>query len=181
MREKGRITGGYLFSSDKDYSDANEEQESIHILRAKTDLSNPRTALKLYNKLVENRTFHTVIGFVFLKELQDTILNSGIVKAEELDGIYIPAQAGNNEVNASVLEKYKLLTERQKVRGRNSRIINLFLVFTIFIMIMIALYTDKTKYAELENKVIDRYSVWEEELNNREQRLMKREEALEQP
>lgn len=180
MREKGLVTVGYLFSTNKDYSDANEEQESINLLRSKADLSNPRTALKLYNKLIENRTFHTIVGFTFLKELQVTILNSGIVKAEDLDGIYVPPQIDNNEVDTLTLEKYKLLADTQKVRIRNSRIINLFLVITILFMIIIAIYTDKTMYTDFENKVIDRYSTWEDELNNREQDLIKREEALEQ-
>ncbi|MGB8453340.1 MAG: hypothetical protein WCD89_13545 [Anaerocolumna sp.] len=178
MNEKGLVVGGYLFSTNKDYNDAEEEQESIHFLCSKTDLSNPVTALKLYNKLIENRTFHTVVAFAFLKELQETILNSGIVKAEDLEGIYIPAQIDNNEVDILTFEKYKLQAERQKVRIRNSRIINIFLVFTILAMIIIAIYSDKTMYTNFENKVIDRYSSWEDELNNREQDLTKREEAL---
>ncbi len=179
MKAEGLVTGGYLFSTNKDFSDANEEQESINFLRSKTDLSNPRTVLKLYNKLIENRTFHTLIGYTFLKELRDGILTSGIVKAEDLGEIYVSAQINNNEVNSVTFEHYKHLTERQQVRIRNSRIINLFLVITILAMIIIAIYTDRTLYSDFENKVIDHYSDWEEELNNREQDLIKREEALE--
>jgi hypothetical protein len=181
MREEELVTGGYLFSTSKDYSDASQEQESVNILRAKADLSNPRTALKVYNKLTENRTFKTVVGLAFLKELQNTILNSGIAKEEDLDVIYIPAGIKSDEVNVQKLEEYKLLSEKQKARITKSRIINVFLVLTILAMIIIAVYTDKTMYAEFENKVIDHYSSWENELNNREEALLKREEALKQP
>ncbi len=179
MREKGLAAGGFLFSTDKDYKEAKEELESVNFLRSKTDITNPRAALKLYNKLIENRTFHTVIGYAFLKDLQDIILNSGIAKAEDLDGIYIPDQI-NTETNTKALENYKFLSEKQKVRIRNSKIVNFFLVFTILAMILIAIYTDKTMYAEFENKIVDRYSAWEADLNSREEDLIAREEALEQ-
>lgn len=181
MREEELVTGGYMFSTNKDYSDASQEQESVNILRAKADLSNPRTALKVYNKLVENRTFTTVVGFAFLKELQNTILNSGIVKVEDIDGIYVPAQTKCDETDVQKLEEYKLLSEKQKVRITKTRIINSFLVVTILAMIVIAVYTDKTMYAEIENKVIDHYSSWENDLSNREEALIEREDALKPP
>ncbi|WMJ87717.1 hypothetical protein [Anaerocolumna sp. MB42-C2] len=178
MREKGLIIGGYLFSNNKDYNSAKEEYESIHILRSKADLTDPGTVLKLYNKLIENRTFHTIIGYTFLKELQVVVLSSGIVKEEDIDGIYIPVQNANN-IDISDFEKYKQLTEKQKNLIRNKRIINIFLLITILGMLIIAIYTNKSVYADFENKIINRYSAWEEELNNREEDLIQREEALE--
>ncbi len=177
MREKGLIIGGYLFGTNKDYNEAREEYESIHFLRSKADLTDARSALKLYIKLVENRTFHTIIGYTFLKELQGTILNSGIVKEEDIDGIYIPAQDAY-DADILSLEKYKLLIEKQKYRIRKTRIINIFLLITILGMLIIAIFTDKSVYADFENKIVNRYSTWEEDLNNREQELIQREEAL---
>lgn len=180
MSKEELVTGGYLFSTNADYRDAKEEEESINFLRSKANLDNPKTALKLYHKLVEDRTFHTVVGFSFLKELQNTVLTAGIVKAEKLEEIYIPAQNTEHKMDAENLEEYKFLAEKQKKRIRNVRIINFFLTITVVIMLILALYTDRTMYADFENKVIDRYSSWEDNLNKREQALDKREEALNQ-
>jgi predicted nucleic acid-binding Zn ribbon protein len=179
LREKGLVVSGFLFSTNKDYNDAKEEQEAIDYLREKSDLSNARTALKVYNKLTENRTFHTPVGYSFLKELQDIIIKSGIVKPEDLDGIYIPGRSNaNNEVNMLQAEQYKVLAEKEHNRNRNSRIINIFLVGIILVMMVLAIYTDKTVFSNFENSIIDKYAGWEEELSQREQALKESEEKL---
>lgn len=171
MREKGLVVNGFLFSTNKDYKEANEEQEAIDYLRENSDLSNARTALKLYNKFTENRTFHTPVGYSFLKELQDTILKEGVVKPENLEAIYIPGSGGNNEVDILRAEQYREIAEREHTRNRNSRIINIFLVCIIFIMIIISLYSDKTVFSKFEEGILNKYASWEEELNQREQAL----------
>jgi len=180
MSEKGLLIGGFLFSTNKEYSDAKQEQETIEYLKANSDLSKPKTVLKLYSKLTENRTFHTPIGYLFLKELQEIILNAGIVKLEELESIYIPTQnlSENEELNNLSLHHYKQIAEKAHIQNRNSRIINIFLAFIIIVMIAIAIYSDKSVYTDFENKVIDKYASWEEELNNREQDLNNREKLL---
>ncbi len=179
MREKGLVVNGFLFSTNKEYNQAKEELEAIEYIKKNTDLANSGIVLKLYNKLTENRTFHTPVGYTFLKELQGTILRSGIVKPENLEGIYIPGKSSdNNEVAILKAEQYKVMAEREHTKNRNSRIINIFLVFIIMIMIIIAINTDRTKFTNFENNIIDKYSSWEEDLKERERVLNELEDRL---
>ncbi len=180
MREKELVMSGFLFSTNKEYNDAKEEQEAIEYLKANSDLSNSKVVLKLYNKLNENRTFHTPVGYTFLKELQDIVLKAAIVKSEDIDDIYIPAQSNSEseELNALSLNHFKQIAEKEHTQNRNSRIINIFLVLVIIAMIGISIYSDRTVYSDFENKVIDKYASWEEELNNKEQLLNELETKL---
>ena len=173
LREKGLVVDGFLFSTNKEYNNAIEEQEAVAYFKSNSDLSKSRAALKLYSKLTENRTFHTPVGYTFLKELQDFILKSGIVKSDQLEGIYIPSpgSADSEELNTLTIDHFKQIANQAQNRNKNSRIINIFLVLIITVMIGVAIYSDKTVYTNFENKVVDKYATWEEELNNREQIL----------
>jgi chaperonin cofactor prefoldin len=173
LEEKELKTGGFLFSTEKDYNDAKQEEEAIKYLQANTDLTNSASVLKLYNKLTENRTFHTPVGYTFLKELRDTIINNTKIKQEDLDTIYIPAlnYNPNSEQNSLLLKHFKEVAEKTHTRNRNLGIINLFLAITIIVMIGIAIYSDKTTFSNYEKSVINKYEAWEESLNKRQQSL----------
>lgn len=182
MREKGLVVNGFLFSTNKEYTQAVEEFEATEYIKANTDLSNPRTVLKLYNKFIENRTFHTPIGYTFLKELQNIIMESKLVKTEDIEGIYISnliKTSGDNEYEKLSIENYKQQTQIVRVKNRNLKIVNVFLVITIIIMIVMAIYNDKTLFAEYKNEIIDKYASWEEKLKTWEEELKSWEEDLE--
>lgn len=180
LSEKEFVVDGFLFSTEKEYEDAKQELESVEYLRNNSDLSIGKTVLKLYNRLIEDHTFHTPIGYQFLKELQDNMINSGIVKVDELVKIYVPAQhrGESSELNALKLNQYKQIAETLKTRYRNSRIINIFLVIIIIVMIGISIYSDKTVFTKFENQVINKYASWEEELKSKNEKLITREEEL---
>ncbi|MDF2609258.1 MAG: hypothetical protein K0R92_732 [Lachnospiraceae bacterium] len=182
MKDNELVVNGFLFYTNKDYNDARQEQEAIDHFKSKLNLSNPQEALKLYNKILDKQSFRTPVGYYFLKELQESILASG-VKSENIKGIMIPAvETGNSgyddDMNTVTLKHYKELADTLKIRQRNSRIINIFLLFTILAMMVIAINTDKSHYANFENQVINKYEAWEEELMAKEQELEEREEKL---
>ena len=77
----------YTFESRESYEKAVKEEELIQQLKKKADLKNNKTVLKLYNKLVAEKTFSTVIGYDFLEELRTQILKSGLVSEELLPEI----------------------------------------------------------------------------------------------
>ena len=62
----------YTFESRESYEKAVKEEELIQQLKKKADLKNNKTVLKLYNKLVAEKTFSTVIGYDFLEELKNS-------------------------------------------------------------------------------------------------------------
>ncbi len=183
MGESQNQVNGFIFNTNEDFSRAKEEQEAIDHFKGKIDLSNPNDVLKLYNRLIEKNTFRTPVGYLFLKELQENILKSGIIKPEEMKKInYTSQNTGTktdiNEADYILLNKYKEKGENLKIKLRNSRIINIFLLAIVIAMIIIAIYSDKTVFTNFENDVINRYAGWEEELEQKEKELEEREAIL---
>lgn len=178
--DKKYVVDGFEFLSEAEYNAAKEELTAINFFKEKTDLSDLSTVIKLYNRILARNTFHTVVGYSFLKELQNTIILSSKNKLKDLENIHVKAVQGSEENRLDLItaEKFKELAKKEKTKHRNSRIINLFLTLTIIIMFIIALYSDKTVFKKFENDIIDEYASWEEELTQREEELDKREEKL---
>lgn len=78
---------GFSFDSTEEYNEARKESEAIDYICSKMDIHDPKTALKVYYKLLERQNLHTIIGFTFLKELRDSIISSGIVDVKSLKPI----------------------------------------------------------------------------------------------
>ena len=72
------------FESREAYDRAKREAEFIRKAEGAMDLTDGKTALKLYNKLVKERSFSSIVGFEFMFELRDTIIESGVAKADSL-------------------------------------------------------------------------------------------------
>ncbi len=176
MKENEYKVAGYSFSDAHDYKEAKREEETIEYIKANTDLNDLNKAIKLYHKLIERKTLKTVVGYTFLKELQERILKEGIVGSENMPCIKKEknekqVRAYSNALEHDQEQKHLSMIEDYRIRLRNSRIISLFLVGIILAMIAISIFSDRNIFSNYENKIIDKYSAWEEELKAREQLL----------
>lgn len=183
MKENEYKVTGYCFSDEQDYKEAMQDAETIKIIKSKTDLTDINKVLKLYHKLIERKSFKTVIGYSFLKELQERILKEGILSQATLPGIPVLKPKAEVSSYAKSLQqekdmKHQAAINNYKIKLRNSRIISAFLIIIIGAMILISVKSDKSLYTNQENEILDKYSGWEEDLNSREQALDKREKAL---
>lgn len=183
MMESENKVSGYSFTSIQEYKEAKREAETIDYIRANTNLKDLNKVLKLYHKLVERQTLKTIVGYGFLKELQDIILKEGIISKDSLPCIKIEKDMKQFKAYANALEqnreqKNQSLAEEYRIRHRNSRIINIFLVIIIIAMIMIAYFSNRSKSTVNEEQTTDKYSAWEEELKTKEADLQEREAAL---
>lgn len=177
--EKKYVVDGFEFSTESDYKMAKEELEAIIYFKDKINLSDLSNIAKLYNRILDRRTFHTPVGYSFLKDLQNRLIQSGYVKNEDVEKIFITNRNHTeNQVDSLSIDHFKKIATVEKSKRRNLKIINTFLVVTILIMFLIALYSDKTVFTKFENELIDRYATWEEELNNRELELEEKEKEL---
>lgn len=174
---------GYSFEDSHEYKEAKREQETVDYIRANTDLSDINKVLKLYNKLVERKTLKSVVGIIFLNELRDNILKAGIVTIDNLPDIKIEKQIAPIRVYDNVLEheqenKHLAMIEDYRIKLKNSRIINAFLAIIIVAMILITVFMDRSMYSIYENKIIDKYEAWQQELESREAALADKENAV---
>jgi len=183
MKENEYVVAGYSFSNAHDYKEAKREEETVEYIKAKSDLQDLNKAVKLYHKLVERKTLKTVVGYAFLNELRDKIISGGIVTADNLPCIQVEKEEKQLRAYANVLEKdqeqkHLETIEDYHIRLKNSKIISTFLGIIIVIMIGIAIWSDRTKFYIYENKIIDKYATWEEELNAREKVIEEKESTL---
>ena len=83
------VTNQYSFESRESYEQTKKEAEQIKKLIHSADLKNPKIALKIYNKCVSDKMFHTMAGYNFLMELRHFIGKSGLVSEQSLAPIPI--------------------------------------------------------------------------------------------
>jgi hypothetical protein len=176
MKENEYKVAGYSFSDAHDYKEAKREAETIEYIKANTDLNDLNKAIKLYHKLVERKTLKTVVGFAFLKELQERIVREGIVSKESMPCIQVERDEKTlknftNSLDKEREQKHLEMIENYKIRLRNSRIISAFLAGIIIIMIVISIWSDRNIFSNFENEILNKYSAWEEDLKAREQLL----------
>ena len=174
----------YNFESREAYDRAKKEAEFIRKAQKTMDLTDGKTALKLYNKIVKEKIFSSVLGYEFLFELRDVIIETGMAKAENLSPVpvreIIKVENDTLEDRSLEVERYRRLYEGQKIINSKFKIgiIVCVLVLIGFVLVNFKLeysvFTYFTNYkATMEEDLVNKYEKWSEE-------LQKREDAIEQ-
>lgn len=178
--------GSFIFESREAYDRAAEEAEFIKKIREKADISNPKTALKVYNKSVADKLFDTVIGYNFLYELRKHIIDSGLVSDNTL--AEIPVKGVTKQQSDTMPERpahegrFQRLYEGQRLLNKKMKIALAALIILLVGFVVInfkleySIFTYFTDYkSTMEEELIDKYEKWEEELISREKALNKNE------
>ena len=194
------IVDEFSFSNKDDYNRAAKEKETISYIIANTDMNDLKAVYKIYNRSIEKKSFQTVIGLEFVKDLRKKLLASGIVTPDTISIIPVPKQSVSNSKASKKsdkepavvsgdakeeIEKYKHAYENVAA-GRTIR--NMMIAFLLLIIIAMMVITYNSKYsiftfftnykADMENELINKYEGWENELNKREEELKQREQAI---
>jgi len=170
---------GFQFSQEEKYKIAKEDYDAIQFFKEKLDMSDLPAVHKLYNRLIERGNFQTMVGYSFLKELQNILLENNYKTMDSLKKIHIESIQNYAEIVEEIsVEHYKNLAEDRRIKNRNSRIINIILVITIVIMFFIAFKADKTLFTQFEQDMLDKYSAWEVELTEWEEQLREKEAEI---
>lgn len=184
--------GDYSFSSKADYERATKEKETISYIVANTNMADMKSVLKVYNKSVEKKSFQTVLGLEFVRNMRKSLINSGIVADDTIQPVPVPAagasrtKQADNSFTADMAEKYKLAYENERA-GRIIR--NMVIAFLVVIIGAMMFITYNSKYSvftyftdyktEMENELVDKYQEWSNQLEEKERELGEREKALE--
>ncbi len=184
---------GLLFETEEEATQARTEAEGIRYIKERTRMDDPDVVLKLYNNLLQKKLFKTEVGLKFLFELQEYLVTIPYIKSEDIKPI--PARK-NSEAQLADLKKKqvekKLREKEARQRNKENRVkrknYRLYFHITMFLtvilaacvigMFAIALTTNQTDLIDFENKILDKYSSWEQELSQKEQDLLERERAL---
>lgn len=193
--------GGFLFGTKKEAELAQREIEGTKYLRQKLDMENPQAVFSIYQNLIEQDLFETPVGYCFLKELRDYLLMIPAISNEEVLAIPIryPQTEEEEKKQKKEQKKEEQRKERQKEKekaknrkeqkkeGKNYKgrcqffmVTSLILLISVVSMMLLAATSDNVNILNYENKLIDKYSSWEQELEEREQAVKEQEQELEE-
>lgn len=168
--QEGYIVEGFLFATQKEADDATKESQGIRYLQKNNNMKDTKVMEQVYTKVLEQGLFHTPVGMNYLKSLQNALRSRGCgnllpipVRQAEGSGTTFSMRrklTGLDDVGGSYRKKYKVCIAVIAVMGA-----------CIVGMLGIAATTNQPNILNYEQKLVDKYEQWEEELENREQKL----------
>ncbi len=173
----------FSFANSNDYEKAKKEQETVAYIKSNTNLSNIKVVAKLYSSLIEKETFDTIIGYTFLQELRQLLLSQDMITEAALPPIPVDAKEAKllkETVANEQLEKYKNLYIKTSHKKKISLYANFFLVTIVIIMMILSVMTKSQANGKFEEKILNQYASWKQELQQKEEELDKRENILNQ-
>lgn len=167
----------FLFSSEDDADLARKEIKKVEYLQKHIDYSIPQNVLLVYEKANKERIFRTPIGIQYMQTLRDFLIQSGIeqdkIQPITLYATYeIKLRTRTEPARKRVIESQKDINKR---RLKFSILINILLVFAVLGMFAIALTSNNPNIINYKNSLVNQYSDWEQELNEREQIIREKE------
>lgn len=170
------IIEGFSFKTQEEAEAAKKDIQSIKYIKNRSVNLKHDKLLEVYNKLITDKMLTTPIGIAFLNEFREQLVmypdidNDLILPIEISQKIVvkeISSRTDYNEVNISKKE----LKKDYKVRYKNSLIINFILALAILAMLIIVNTSNNINILNYKDKLTDRYQQWEQELNQREQKI----------
>ncbi len=162
-----------------------KELEGIRYIQEKNDMQDMKTVLVLYNKLSEKELFHTQAGIDFMEELKNKLLAAPEIDNREIAGYKDMRQAQKKSETKVSEEKKKEIEQRiineYRYKYYNSLIINVILIIALVLGFFITTNSKNVNIINYENRLIDKYAAWEEQLKERESIVTEREKAVIQP
>ncbi len=161
---------GFVFETEEAAQKARNELDGINVVRNKVNMRSPETVLEVYNKLIDKRLCKTAVGYSYLHDLQKYLQNSNQIPKESIRDIPI------EPIRRRVVREIENTGEKRKKTGddsfrdkyRTSLIFNVILGIAVVIILYLATTGDNVNIINYENKIIDKYEAWEQELTERE-------------
>lgn len=177
---------GFLFEDEAMAELARKEEEGVKYIRERTAMDNPEVVLQLYTKLINQELFVTPVGIRFLAELQNILLASTHIPKENIPPIKVTPYTVP-EPKPKQLAKQAAKNMDTKA-GRNYKkpfyaAMFFAIVFGISIMGMFVITEisgNNVNIINYRNEILNEYSSWEEELQEKEDALKAWEKELQE-
>ncbi len=194
--------GGYIFEDENKAKKAAKELKTVEYILGQVKDSDENGVLKVYKKLLNQRLFSTEIGMSFWAQLRQNLLASGVFTEDEVPEVYslekeqepeivpepvvepketVKAALKTKEVKPKV-KKVKVKTSEDIFEVKRLKFINkilLILCATLLLCVVGMFYVNSTinspTILNYEEKILDKYSAWEQELTAREAAVKEKE------
>lgn len=177
---KELIVGDYMFSTLEEANVAKLELDKIQKLTEKLVDADDEMLFKVYNRSIEKNTFRTPVGLEFMKALKKRLEKSRKIKDNVLP---IPVSVNNLEISEAKEKEDDIKKVRDDAKKYSSffkwsLFINAVLVIVIIALFVITGTSKNPNIINYENALIDKYSSWESELNQKEKELRVKEKEI---
>ncbi len=177
---KELIVGDYMFSTLEEANVAKLELDKIQKLTEKLVDADDEMLFKVYNRSIEKNTFRTPVGLEFMKALKKRLEKSRKIKDNVLP---IPVSVNNLEISEAKEKEDDIKKVRDDAKKYSSffkwsLFINAVLVIVIIALFVITGTSKNPNIINYENALIDKYSSWESELNQKEKDLRVKEKEI---
>lgn len=171
--------GGFSFASEQEAGIAKKELEGIKYVKGKLDMDHPEHVLQLYNKMVDEKLFVTVVGIAYLADLREYLETIPMINNEEIHPIYVSHPMIEEAVKEQKqkLQEAKSAAKKAMSAGKNSKVegklkfsygLNIVLVICVILMFVITATSKHPTILNYETELLNHYSAWEQELTERE-------------
>lgn len=179
--QASRNAEGFFFLNAEDAGLASKEKKKIEYLETHLDYRYPEQVLTLYERMLRERIFKTPVGMIYLKHLQDFLLDQPGIEPSRVPMIPItspcimipkkrerPARdsAGDREAAGS------------RARMRISIILNVLLVIAVILMFVVAINSRQPNILNYKTAILNEYASWEQDLQERERVIREKEREL---
>ena len=184
MSEKKKVKiNGFVFTDEAEAEQAKKEAHGIHYVEERADMHHPETVLEIYNKMVKQELFETAVGFTYLKELQEYLIQNPSINNSDI----LPISVTHPVLEESLRKKLRISAKNRASEKKASKKTDGYrkkyeiLAVSVIGMFIVASTSDSPTIINYENKLIDKYAAWEQELDEREAALKEREQTVEEP
>ncbi len=173
---------GFVFATREDLEIAKTEARKIEYLETHTDTGNMTNMRSVYEKLIETNAFTTPVGFLYLRQLRDVLITSGVA-GEELTPVPLYATFKRISLKDDDKPVRRLTMAEKKEMSLRMKYRNAVLIAVIFAALAVAMfvinyYGSTPNILNYKKAITDQYSAWEQDLTERENALRQKEREL---
>ncbi len=184
MINKEELTfDGFVFANPEDVELAKNEAKKIAYIESHTDTGNMTVMKGVYEKLIEARTFVTPVGFMFLRNIRDCLVTSG-VSEEELSPVPLYTTFRRISLKDDEPKRKVRMTRARKeemslkMKYRNAVIVSAIFGLLAVGMFVITMNGTTPNAINYKNAITNQYAAWEQSLSEKESELREKERAI---
>ena len=147
-------------------------------IESKVNYDDLQTTLKVYEKAINEKIFRTPAGFEFLKKMRKEMVKRGM-PVDKIPPIPL-YMVFSKEVETRPIRIFQVKEKREDSKEllRKSVWLNVGLIILVIGMFMITMFGGSTNILNYKYKIENEYSIWQQELEEREAIIREKEAEL---
>lgn len=181
------VVGGIGFTDMESAKIAQNELKRIEVLDEKMDYNNIESVAVVYEKALQNQIFKTPVGISYMMRMQNHLVQNKypgisdkpiLVNMNYSKNVTEKDSNEKDEIWKARLEDSRRLTNEAHERLRISILGNLILAALVVILFIISQTGNNPTVLNYKTNIINEYSQWQKQLEEREETIRQKEAEL---